>query len=300
MNLNDAGQSRLQIHSRAEATTPHKLGHRRSVPVSTVSLIPTLHPVSVAHRTRQLESWLADTLAVFRNRHERQLAVIPHLVRGMKMAEFGDKYDGDIQSALRGLQKERLALDVAPLDRNAMKRKWAPAPEDENETRAEYSGKYTDSHSRTAKTREWFLVVHLSERCLRSKVNQSPHCTTISSQEATSPWKWPPPSRSRTQDAKHCTWFSSCCQAVSFMQTASHISSEPLPCQPQARVKSPGYPRILFRAQDRPQNLLPPRSPVKSAYPPPLPSSLRFPRHPRTRHAGRAETKACSASTAHL
>jgi len=68
------------------------------------------------------------------------------------MAEFGDKYDGDIQSALRGLQKERLALDVAPLDRNAMKRKWAPAPEDETETRAEDSGKYTENHSRTTKT----------------------------------------------------------------------------------------------------------------------------------------------------
>lgn len=33
-----------------------------------------------------------------------------------------------------------------------MKRKWAPAPEDENETHAENSGKYTDNHPRTAKT----------------------------------------------------------------------------------------------------------------------------------------------------
>ncbi|KAI9443102.1 hypothetical protein H4582DRAFT_1922358 [Lactarius indigo] len=88
--------------------------------------------IEVAHRTRQLESWLADTLAAFRNRHERQLAVIPHLVRGMKMAEFGDKYDGDIQSALRGLQKERLALDTN---------------ENENETRTNGS----DNHSRASK-----------------------------------------------------------------------------------------------------------------------------------------------------
>ena len=144
----------LQIHSRAEATAPRKPGYRGSVRLSVVSFIHSLHLLLVAHRTRQLESWLADTLAAFRNRHERQLAVIPHPIRGMKMAEFGDKYDGDIQSALRGLQKDRLALDVAPIDRNAMKRKWAPAPEDEIEPRAEDSGKHTDNHSRAAKNRE--------------------------------------------------------------------------------------------------------------------------------------------------
>ncbi|KAI0247141.1 hypothetical protein BJV78DRAFT_1285787 [Lactifluus subvellereus] len=106
--------------------------------------------IEVAHRTRQLESWLSDTLAAFRNRHERQLAYIPHLVRGMTMAEFGDKYDGDVQAALRGLQKERLTVDVAPIDRNAMKRKWAPAPEGETEIRPE--DKNPDSnHTRAAK-----------------------------------------------------------------------------------------------------------------------------------------------------
>lgn len=113
------------------------------------------------------------------------------------MAEFGDKYDGDIQSALRGLQKERLALDVAPLDRNAMKRKWAPAPEDENETRAEDSGKYTDNHSRTAKTRKSFLST-ISPNDVCDHRSQSPHCATISSEEATPPWKRPSPSHSHT------------------------------------------------------------------------------------------------------
>ena len=53
-----------------------------------------------------------------------------------------------------------------------MKRKWAPAPEDEHETRAEDSGKYTDNHSRTAKTREWFLSS--MSRCLRSKSKSQP------------------------------------------------------------------------------------------------------------------------------
>src|SRR6266852_4451850 len=114
------------------------------------------HLASVAHRTRQLESWLSDTLAAFRNRHERQLTYIPHLVRGMTMAEFGDKYDGDVQAALRGLQKERLTVDVAPLDRNEMKRKWAPVPEEEeHETRLGDPGKNTNSgHGRAAKHSE--------------------------------------------------------------------------------------------------------------------------------------------------
>ena len=113
------------------------------------------HLALVAHRTRQLESWLSDTLAAFRNRHERQLTYIPHLVRGMTMAEFGDKYDGDVEAALRGLQKERLTVDIAPLDRNEMKRKWAQVPEEEeHETR--HSGKNTNSgHGRAAKHREW-------------------------------------------------------------------------------------------------------------------------------------------------
>ncbi|KAI0259822.1 hypothetical protein BC834DRAFT_832825 [Gloeopeniophorella convolvens] len=107
--------------------------------------------IEVAHRTRQLESWLSDTLAAFRNRHERQLAYIPHLVRGMTMADFADKYDGDIQAALRGLQKERLAVDVAPIDRNAMKRKWAPTNDEGDENRAEGSSKNGEHHARAAK-----------------------------------------------------------------------------------------------------------------------------------------------------
>jgi hypothetical protein len=72
----------------------------------------------------------------------------------MTMAEFGDKYDGDVQAALRGLQKERLVVDV-PLDRNAMKRKLAPALfEDDPETRPGNSGKNPDNgHARAAKNR---------------------------------------------------------------------------------------------------------------------------------------------------
>ena len=76
------------------------------------------------------------------------------------MAEFGDKYDGDVQAALRGLQKERLTVDVAPLDRKEMKRKWAPAPEEEeHDTRQGDSGKNANNgHARAAKHREWSYI----------------------------------------------------------------------------------------------------------------------------------------------
>jgi hypothetical protein len=67
------------------------------------------------------------------------------------MADFGDKYDGDVQAALRGLQKERLTVDVAPLDRNEMKRKWAPVPEEEEPETCQGD---SSKNSRAAKHRE--------------------------------------------------------------------------------------------------------------------------------------------------
>lgn len=103
------------------------------------------------------------------------------------MAEFGDKYDGDVQAALRGLQKERLTVDVAPLDRNEMKRKWAPVPEEEeHETRLGDSGKNTNNgHSRAAKHREWLYLPPLTpiRQFLLQKVRVAPP----------SPKKKPPP-----------------------------------------------------------------------------------------------------------
>jgi Nbl1/borealin-like protein len=138
-----------------EAAASHKPGHRRYSPLS--SYCRPSHLPLVTHRTRQLESWLSDTLAAFRDRHERHLALIPHLVRGMTMAEFGDKYDGDVQAALRGLQKERLTIDDAPLDRSAMKRKWVPPPEEEeHDTHIGDTGKNLNGgHARATKHREW-------------------------------------------------------------------------------------------------------------------------------------------------
>jgi hypothetical protein len=210
------------------------------------------------------------------------------------MSEFGDKYDGDIQSALRGLQKERLALDVAPIDRNAMKRKWAPATEDENETRTDNPGK----HSRAAKNREWFLSPVSPNDVYDQRRTKARIAPPSPQKKPPFPGSGPPP-RVHVPKTPGTVRSFPHCRTVSFMHTTSHMSSEPPPHQPQARVNSPAYPRISSRAQHRPPNLLRLRSPAMSAYPRPRPSSPRFPRHPRTLHAGRAGTKVCSASTAH-
>lgn len=95
------------------------------------------------------------------------------------MADFGDKYDGDAQAALRGLQKERLTVDVAPLDRNEMKRKWAPVPEEGD------SGKNANSgHARAAKHREWSYLPPLTP-ILTIFITKSSRCTSIAPEETT-------------------------------------------------------------------------------------------------------------------
>jgi len=99
----------------------------------------------------------------------------------MTMAEFGDKYDGDVQAALRGLQKERLTVDVAPLDRTEMKRKWAPVPEDEeNETRKNANS----GHARPAKHREWLYLPPLTP-ILTIFITKSSRRTSITPEETT-------------------------------------------------------------------------------------------------------------------
>lgn len=103
------------------------------------------------------------------------------------MADFGDKYDGDVQAALRGLQKERLAVDVAPIDRNAMKRKWAVAPEEEPETRQGDSK--SDNHRRATKTREFAHVIRPPFQLTSSPpstTKKSSHCTSIAPKETAS------------------------------------------------------------------------------------------------------------------
>jgi len=89
---------------------------------------------TVAHRTRQFESWLADRLENFNMHQEGQVSRIPKQVRNMKMREFGEKYNGNVQAALRGFQKEKFVAAsgdgmLGELDKDARKRKWVASQE---------------------------------------------------------------------------------------------------------------------------------------------------------------------------
>lgn len=49
------------------------------------------------------------------------------------MREFGEKYDGDMQAALKGMQRERMggADAVTEIDKTTRKRKWVASQEAE-------------------------------------------------------------------------------------------------------------------------------------------------------------------------
>ncbi|KAG5642673.1 hypothetical protein DXG03_002357 [Asterophora parasitica] len=90
--------------------------------------------IEVAHRIRQFEAWLADRLENFNIHSEGQVSRIPKQVRNMSMREFGEKYNGNIQAALRGFQKEKFVAaggegTLGELDKDARKRKWVASQE---------------------------------------------------------------------------------------------------------------------------------------------------------------------------
>lgn len=83
----------------------------------------------VAHRCRQLEALLQDHLENFNIHQEGLVSRMPKQVRSMTMREFGEKYNGDIQLALRGFQKDRLAAagadaNFGEIDKTMRKRKF--------------------------------------------------------------------------------------------------------------------------------------------------------------------------------
>ncbi|KAL5512824.1 hypothetical protein ACEPAG_3090 [Sanghuangporus baumii] len=82
--------------------------------------------LEVHHRARQFQETLSQVLENFKNHHEGQVLRVPKLVRSITMGEFADKYDGDINACLRGLQRERQGGEPI-LDPESRKRKWKDA-----------------------------------------------------------------------------------------------------------------------------------------------------------------------------
>ena len=78
------------------------------------------------------------------------------------MREFGKKYEGNIQSALRGYQKERLVAaggdaTLGEIDKSMRKRKWVASQETEPEPSGSSQPRDFDSQ-RTLKN-GWFLSI---------------------------------------------------------------------------------------------------------------------------------------------
>lgn len=89
---------------------------------------------------------------------------IPKQVRGMTMRAFGQKYEGNVQLALRGFQKERLAAaggdaTLGEIDKSMRKRKWVASQEADPDASGTGENKDGDSQ-RTTKAGALILLLH--------------------------------------------------------------------------------------------------------------------------------------------
>ena len=84
----------------------------------------------MAHKTRQFEEWLADVLENFRRHQESLILRMPRIVRDVTLREFV-KYNGDIQAAVKGRNRELLGNEDATIDLGTRKRKWVESQESE-------------------------------------------------------------------------------------------------------------------------------------------------------------------------
>lgn len=146
----DVGITLSEIQHRGEGAAPREPRPRRSV-----LLLPTRSRVLqcllrsiVAHKTRQFEDWMADTLENFRMHQEILISRMPRIVRNVTMREF-TKYKGDVQAAVKGLSRELLGSEDATIDFGTRKRKWVESQEAEDSKLAK--GQDTES-SRNVKS----------------------------------------------------------------------------------------------------------------------------------------------------
>ena len=84
------------------------------------------------------------------------------------MRAFGQKYEGNVQLAIRGFQKERLAAagadaTLGEIDKSMRKRKWAASQEMDTDAPGTSEHKDADSQ-RTTKNGAPVLLLQLSTR----------------------------------------------------------------------------------------------------------------------------------------
>ncbi|KAJ6559249.1 hypothetical protein DFH09DRAFT_524198 [Mycena vulgaris] len=90
--------------------------------------------IEVNHRKTQFKSWLNDHLENFSIHQEGLVSRIPKQVRAMTMRDFGAKYNGNIQAALRGVQRDKfVAAGATEIDKSTRKRKWVASQEAEHD-----------------------------------------------------------------------------------------------------------------------------------------------------------------------
>lgn len=155
-------------------------------------LWPYLFIYIVAHRTRQFEAWLADRLENFNVHQQGQISRIPKQVRSMTMREFGEKYNGNVQEAVRGVQRERMATSLdanfAEIDKSERKRKWAASQEVESE--ASGSGSRKDATERHAAKNGMSFVVSFTLVSCFSNLNSPYNARHVAQETTACPWPW--------------------------------------------------------------------------------------------------------------
>ena len=137
---------------------------------------------TVAHKTRQFEEWLVDTLEDFRRHQESLISRMPRLVRNVTMREFA-KYKGDIQAAVKGLSRELLGSEDATIDLTTRKRKWVESQEaDGDKLGKEESSRGAKNGTRHWNASTWLVLTSVQPARSRLHPRRNLHPTSFHSQ----------------------------------------------------------------------------------------------------------------------
>ncbi|KAG6844609.1 hypothetical protein H0H87_005543 [Tephrocybe sp. NHM501043] len=225
--------------------------------------------LEVTHRIRQFESWLADRLENFSMHQEGQVSRIPKQVRGMTMREFGEKYNGNVQAALRGFQKDKFVAaggegSLGELDKDARKRKWVASHEgvvEEKDLEPKAPKNARLAATATPKKAGSSTGPGTAQRArLLAAGNKTPGATRTMSRAAPSPTphKNRPPFGSNLGSSAH--------------------SSRPPPVRPTSPTKATGTSKSRAPSISDFNPELPPKTPRYPSGAPPLTTAMRLPR----------------------